>query len=244
MTLGCIFPPSVVALPFSGPLRHNLISTPAVHDDNDTLNNIPPAILPRWFSMKSNEEVARESITQLARSKSGELWPAKHFPAGSSLYPAGAVRTFIPFCFVKDEDASALSMVTAQAIARWWPAFKYSSLMLIPDMNCHAPVRNEEDVEYDLRCICGKQPNNGKSTGPDTLHISIAKGSEFSEAGTGYLGNSETEGRHNLQIMEYPTKAEDGQYGGFLQMRDMMHELGHVMGLNQYALSSLIAAAS
>ncbi|KAK4553920.1 hypothetical protein LTR86_009095 [Recurvomyces mirabilis] len=229
--LGCNVFSHILALPTPGPLQHDLTSTSAFRSDNNTLNNSPSAISRRWYSMKTNEEVLKEGTMDLGNARARGLWPAKHFPVGSPLYPNGAVRNYIQFCFVEDEDAQALLRVTAEVIARWWPAFRYSSLMLIPDLNCHAPVEDEKYIEYNLHCICGKQGNNGKTTSPDTLHVSVVKDIEASEATTGYRGDLKGTGKQTLQIKQYTTVIQGGEPGVIHQMRDMIHELGHVMGL-------------
>ncbi|KAK4565638.1 hypothetical protein LTR86_003486 [Recurvomyces mirabilis] len=215
-------------------LEHDSAATLPDLATGPAYNETARPLHPRWFSIKSLQELWDEGNQVPQMHRVHGLWKTEHFDGSEGIYNERTKRNFIPYCFSKKEEVEDLMEITLQAIARWWPAFQLSSLMVYPDPHCH--VETENGLVLNPRCICGVQ-EDGETTDSEALEIRLAErstdtngASELSECWIGCNLRGEEAGRHRLLVNRHDAIA-DPAVRRIQQINDMVHELGHAIGL-------------
>lgn len=158
-----------------------------------------------------------------------KLATSKHAPWPEIEPPQGPRRAYLRYCFRNTRSSQNLAKIVAQGIALWTPAFKYSSLSIVPDFACFDNSR-ESRSRWDYYCVCGPK------TADDTLVIDDEWADEQhlrgAETSVGYDYSSKARGRHAMSFS--PALREiKGADTAERVAGTMAHELGHAIGLAQ-----------
>ncbi|KAK3673564.1 hypothetical protein LTR78_006468 [Recurvomyces mirabilis] len=205
------------------PLPAAVVPDPIPRDDGpDAQNNTK-----RWYSVMDEEWL-----------RSSHHWPSRFSPWPKQESKPGRMsgKNLIRYCFKDPGSAKHLTKIVAHGIANWYPAFQYSSALIVPDLACMY-----DDGNFDHGCVCGPTGKGG-STASDALIISdgrdesedTRKWSHETGATIGYNHHSDTPGRHELNFGAFDevTGAEEMGVQEFAHLvSTMTHELGHAMGL-------------
>lgn len=139
--------------------------------------------------------------------------PGAKFTTWPTVCDDGPER-WLRYCFDTDQTADLLLNTLLQAIARWSPAFQYSTLSIQPALHCAG----------DYRCVCQQDPE-------DNLVISDVAPSQLESQTTMGYSTDETKRPRNSMMFGEVYDHDMPQDMVDSAVLTMTHELGHAIGL-------------
>ncbi|KAK3686548.1 hypothetical protein LTR37_019718 [Vermiconidia calcicola] len=171
----------------------------------------PPASK-RWYSVEDSDE-----NTDLKQEGKSFAWPVKCSGPPSPVQP-------VRYCFKDKRSKDNLKDILDSAISRWGPAMQEHVSALSIDLDAHDPeIYCDNDRVSDDALVISDETKEGAENDDWNWYECNTQST------TGYDYSSDARGRHTLEFCHF--KPDDREGTRKWAIRGMMHELGHVIGL-------------
>ena len=135
---------------------------------------------------------------------------------------------WVRYCFRHQSDSERLYPVLARTIGLWYPAYKYSSMRIMPDPWCDKEDEEGQSsgrgVRPDFTCVCNDEMDG------HALAIFVGEDGK-SSCSLGYDYSKDEKWRHQLSFGHMPAETANDHVAIAVAAMTMAHEFGHAIGL-------------